>query len=90
MPATERLELRITVQAKDDLAAAADLVDEPMSEFVRQAVEDRTNTVLREHREMRVPSDYFDELLAALDAPYEPNEPTRRAARDLDRIVRRK
>jgi hypothetical protein len=35
-----------------------------------------------------VPSEYFDELLADLDAPAEPNERTRAAHRRLRSLVR--
>lgn len=35
-----------------------------------------------------VPPELFDELVAALDAPYVPNEPTQRAARRAREVFR--
>jgi uncharacterized protein (DUF1778 family) len=80
LSANERLEIRVTSEGKSRLAAAADLVDQPVSEFVRSAIEDRVNEVLQTYRETRVPQSYFADLLAALNEPPEPNPALRKAA----------
>jgi uncharacterized protein (DUF1778 family) len=85
--ATRRFEFRIADEVKPRLAAAAELVDEPVSEFVRAAAEDRAEAVLRAHRETRVPASFFDDLLDALKRPVERNEALARAARRIDQIV---
>ena len=88
MVATQRFEFRIADEVKARLAAAAELVDEPVSEFVRAAAEDRAEAVLRAHRETRVPASFFDDLLDALERPVERNEALARAARRIDQVVR--
>lgn len=87
MAATERLEIRVTSDAKSRLSAAADLVDEPVSEFVRSAIEMRIDEVLQAYRETRVPPTYFADLLAALNEPAEPNAALRKANRRVRRNV---
>lgn len=88
MPASSRLEFRLADDSKERLATAAELVGEPVSEFVRRAAEERANQVLREQREWVVPPDYFDQLLAALDEPPAPNERLAGAAQRASSIVR--
>ena len=87
MTASARLEIRVRAEAKARLERAAALADVPVSEFVRSAVEERTQRVLDEHESRTVvPAEFFDELLDWLDAPDEPNEALARAftrAREL-------
>lgn len=83
MAATARLEVRVRPESKARLERAAALVQVPVSDFVRSAAEDRAEQVLREHdTHTSVPDGFFDDLLAALDAPAQPNEALTRAARD--------
>jgi len=88
--ATSRLEFRLADEAKDRLALAAELVSEPVSEFVRHAAEDRAEQVLRDQRETVVPAAFFDELLAALDEPAVPNDRLARAAERARALVQRR
>lgn len=83
-----RLEIRIAEDSKHRLMDAASLAGEPVSEFVRHAVMDRTEEVLRDQHETVLPSEFFDELLAALDAPPKPSPALRRAARRARDVVR--
>jgi uncharacterized protein (DUF1778 family) len=70
MVSTARLEVRVRPTDKARLERAAALEQVPVSEFVRSAVEDRTERVLKEHESRTVvPTQFFDQLLAALDAP---------------------
>src|SRR5664280_196299 len=56
MAATARLEVRVRPEAKAKIALAADLVNLPVSDFVRSAAEDRAEEILREHEsQTRVP-----------------------------------
>jgi uncharacterized protein (DUF1778 family) len=53
---------------------AAEIARVPLSDFVRSAAEERTEQVLREHdATIGVPAEFFDDLLAALDAPPQMN-----------------
>ncbi|GAB2529526.1 DUF1778 domain-containing protein [Paramicrobacterium agarici] len=70
MAATERLEFRVSAQVKATIQRAADLVGEPVTAFARSAAEARADRVLREHDMVTVvPDAFFDDLMAALDAP---------------------
>lgn len=87
MAATARLEVRVRPDTKARLERAAALAQVPVSDFVRSAAVDRADLVLAEHdTQTLVPAGFYDELLAALDAPTQPNPALSRAAgraRDL-------
>ena len=75
MTATARLEFRLPDESKARMERAAEIARVPLSEFVRTAAEDRTEQILREHdATITVPAAFFDDLLAALDAPAQANE----------------
>jgi uncharacterized protein (DUF1778 family) len=82
-PRSERFEFRLSADAKRNIAAAATALGMDASDFAREVLTERADEVLAE-RELKtvVPASYFDDLLAALDAPAQPNEAMRRA---LDR-----
>lgn len=72
--ASARLEFRVTPEHKAMIERAAEIAGEPLSSFARDAAEERADRILREHDATTVvPAEFFDELLAALDAPPEPN-----------------
>lgn len=82
MPTSARLEVRVRPESKARIERAAALARAPVSEFVRSAVEERVERVMVEHEEhTRVPAEFFDALLEALDAPAQPSEALARAAR---------
>lgn len=88
--ASARLEVRVRRDSKARLERAADLMQVPLSDFVRSAAEDRADEVLREHEtQTRVPAEFFDELLAALDVPAQSNAALARAAKRARSIVTR-
>jgi uncharacterized protein (DUF1778 family) len=91
MAATARLEVRVRPDSKARLELAADLARVPLSDFVRSAAEDKAEQILREHFTLtRVPAAFYDDLLAALDAPAESNDALARAAkRARDLVVTR-
>jgi uncharacterized protein (DUF1778 family) len=81
MAATARLEVRVRPDTKARLERAAALAKVPVSDFVRSAAEDRAEQILLEHEsQTTVPAEFFDDLLAALDAPAQPNAALTRAA----------
>ena len=70
MAATARLEFRVTPTDKAMIERAAQLTGEPVTAFARAAAEERAERVLREHEAITtVPAEFFDELIAAFDAP---------------------
>ncbi|MCX6434195.1 MAG: DUF1778 domain-containing protein [Actinobacteria bacterium] len=80
MAVTSRLEVRVHPDSKARLERAAALAQVPVSDFVRSAVEERTARVLAEYElQTLVPADFFDDLLASLDSPAEPNPALARA-----------
>jgi uncharacterized protein (DUF1778 family) len=86
--ATQRLEFRVEPELRSRIERAAVIVALPVSEFVRAAAAERADEVLSAHEETRVPPEFFDELIAALDAPYSPNEALLRAAARHRELVR--
>jgi uncharacterized protein (DUF1778 family) len=81
MAATARLEVRVRPESKAKIALAADLVNLPVSDFVRSAAEDRAEQILREYEsQTRVPAAFFDSLLEALDDSARPSAALQRAA----------
>ena len=88
--ASARLEVRVRRDSQVRLQRAADRMQVPLSDFVRSAAEDRADEVLREHEtQTKVPAEFFDALLAALDAPARSNAALVRAARRARTIVSR-
>jgi hypothetical protein len=62
----------------------------PLSDFVRSAAEARADEVLREHdATTRVPAAFFDQLLAALDAPAVANPALAAAGRRAQTVITR-
>lgn len=68
--ATDRLEYRVSPEAKALIGRAAALVGLTPSNFARTAAEERAAEVVREHESVTyVPNEFFDEMLAWLDEP---------------------
>ena len=89
--ATARFEFRLRPDAKRRIERAAELVHETTSDFARTAAEERAERVLKEHVLRTVaPSEFFDQLLAALDAPATPNASLAAAARQARTDVERR
>lgn len=86
--ATQRVEFRVEPEVRSRIERAATIVALPVSEFVRTAAAERADEILSAHEETRVPPEFFDELIAALDAPYAPNDALVRAARRHRELVR--
>jgi len=90
MAATARLEFRLPDESKARLERAAELTHVPLSDFVRSAAEERADQVLREHdATITVPVEFFDDLLAALDAPATANKNLTKAFRRSRDLVTR-
>jgi len=86
--ASARLEFRVRPDKKSLIERAAELAHEPVSEFARAAAEEKAEQVLREHEATTsVPAEFFDELLAALDAPAAPSAALARAAQRAHETV---
>lgn len=89
--ASERFEFRVRPEAKRRIRRAAELVNESTSDFARTAAEERADRVLGEHVLRTVaPSEFFDQLLAALDEPATPNPALKAAARRARTTVERR
>ncbi|MDR6143820.1 uncharacterized protein (DUF1778 family) [Microbacterium foliorum] len=69
MTTTERLELRIPGEQKSQVEHAAALRGMTTSAFVRDAVIERTQEVIRAEREIRLNSEAWERFSAAIDAP---------------------
>jgi len=88
--ATARLEFRVSPQEKTRIERAAELSGEQVSSFARTAAEEKADRILREYEATTtVPAEFFDDLIAAFDAPAKPNPALRRAAKKLRTTVAR-
>lgn len=63
------LNLRVSDRQRTVYERAAALEGVSVSALVTSAADDRADEVLQAHASMTVPSDVFDQLLAALDQP---------------------
>jgi uncharacterized protein (DUF1778 family) len=78
--ASTRFEFRVASDSKQRIIDAARLLGLDASDFIRETMEERAEAVLAEHETRTVvPAAYFEDLLAALDAPAEPNAALTRA-----------
>lgn len=66
---TEKLDLRLTPQAKQRLFAAAEAQQRSVSEFVLQSALERADEALADRRLFSIPSEKWGDFMAALDAP---------------------
>lgn len=88
--ASARLEFRARPDRKSLIERAAELVHEPVSEFARGDAEEKADSIIREYEATTtVPAEFFDEVLAALDAPASPDAGLIRAARRARTMVTR-
>ena len=68
---TDRVEARVSPEQRERIERAAAFSGESMSSFMVSAAVARADDVIAERSATVVPSDYFDQLLAALDEPAE-------------------
>lgn len=88
--ASARLEFRVRPEQKLLIERAAELVDEPVSEFARAAAEEKAQRIVDEYEATTtVPAEFFDDLREALDAPAQPNAVLVRAAQRAREVVER-
>lgn len=87
---TARLELRVAPQDKQLLEHAARLTRASLSAFVLQASRQAAEDVLRRDQVTVVPPDFYDAMIASLDAPAERNEALAQAARRRQEVLNQK
>lgn len=68
-PRTEKLDLRVSVEAKQRIAEAASAVDQSVSEFVLASALARAEETLPDRRHFGLTAEKWVEFLEALDAP---------------------
>ncbi|MFT4057691.1 MAG: DUF1778 domain-containing protein [Novosphingobium sp.] len=66
---TEKLDLRLTAEAKHTLAAAAQAQRRSLSEFVLESALDRAEEALADRRVFQLSPEKWDAFVEALDAP---------------------
>lgn len=69
---SEKLDLRLTPQAKRRLTAAAESVQRSVSDFVLTSALERADETLADKRVFALDTDDWAKFLAALDAPPRP------------------
>ena len=79
-PRTSRIELRADPKREQLIRHAAELSHQSLSSFVLEAAAERAEQVIAASSATVVPSEFFDQLWDALDAPPHPAEALRRRA----------
>jgi uncharacterized protein (DUF1778 family) len=87
---TTRLELRIAPQDKDLIERAARASRVTTTAFVVQVTRQAAEDVLRRDQVTVVPPDFYEAMIASLDAPTERNEPLAEAARRRREVLDKK
>ncbi|WP_227997382.1 type II toxin-antitoxin system TacA family antitoxin [Nocardia australiensis] len=64
---TERVELRLDKDLQIQIQAAADAVNERLSEFIRTAAHDRADRILALSSRTLMPAAQFDAMMSSLD-----------------------
>ena len=86
---TARIELRSTPEREVRIRHAAELARQSLSAFILDAASERAEDVIASASSTTVPSDFFDRLWAALDAPPGANDGLRRRAAAARRVEQR-
>jgi len=81
MPKTARIELRTEPEQEERIRTAARLVNQSITSFMITAAIERADEVIANWSTTTVSAEFFDDLLAALDAPAERNEALSKAVR---------
>ena len=89
MTRSARFEFRVDPDSKTEIEKAAAVAGESASDFARRAAVERAQAILRQQHVIVVPAEYFDTLMAELNAPIQGNERVRAAVRRLDEVVKR-
>ena len=70
-PKTDRLEVRVTPQHREQICIAAGEVSESISDFVRTAALERADKIRALSSRTVMSADQFDSLIRSLDTPDE-------------------
>lgn len=84
----ERIEARVEHDRAQRIRYAANLARSSVSSFVVDAASDRAERVIADHRETGVGSEFFEEILRALDEPAREVGSLKKASR-RSKVVRR-
>jgi uncharacterized protein (DUF1778 family) len=79
---TEKLDLRLTSEAKSVLYAAARAAHRSVSEFVLESALERADETLAERRHFGLNAERWTAFMQALDAPPQPNPSLRNLLRE--------
>ena len=78
-PKSDRIEARLSPEERARILRAAGFQGLSMSSFIVAAAVEKADEIISDHTVTRVPPEYFDQLLTALDEP-EPAPTLERAA----------
>lgn len=81
-PRTEKLDLRVSAEAKQVITEAASVAGQSVSEFVLASALTRAEETLPDRRHFGLTTKQWSEFLAALDAPPKDHSRLRRLLRE--------
>ena len=87
---SEKLDLRLTPQAKETLHAAARAKGRSVSEFVLESALAHAEEILPDRRQFFLNAEQWEKLLAALDAPPKPRPRLERLLNEPSVLERRR
>lgn len=86
--ASARFDLKMDAAEKDLVSRAAALMGTTMAGFVRAAAKEKAATLLERETRVTMSKQDFAALMKALDAPFKPNAPLKRALAAAGKIRR--
>jgi|SRR5579885_2961568 len=87
---TEKLDLRLTAEAKEKLQLAARANGRTVSDFVLESALGRADDILPDRRRFFLNAEQWEKFLAALDAPPKPRPRLQRLLREPSVLERKR
>lgn len=82
----ERIDIRLTDEAKSVIEEAAILSNQSVSQFVISSASERAEEVIEQHRRIVLCEDSWSLVMDAINNPGQPNERMKRAAERLNKL----
>lgn len=84
-----RFDLKLDKREKDLFARAAELMGTTMAGFVRAAAKEKASALIERETRVTLTDKEARQLLAALDAPFQPNAALKKALDAAERTIKR-
>lgn len=89
MTTTVRFDLKLKEEEKELFAQAAELMGTTTAGFMRAAAKEKARALVEQETRVRLSARDLEQLAAALDAPFRPNEALMGALKSADQVKHR-